>query len=82
LIREVRQYFFNGDQFFKTMRPGDLGTIQLGHAAHSDFLQQLIFTEFFRLEVFHFLVDISAIWVGYLRMDFRIMTRIWIVLAG
>jgi hypothetical protein len=45
-------------------------------------LQQLIFTEFFRLEVFHFLVDISAIWRGYLRMDFRTMTRIWISLAG
>jgi hypothetical protein len=45
-------------------------------------LQQLIFTKFFRREVFHGLIDISAIWEGYLRMDFQIMTRIWISLAG
>ncbi len=81
LIGEVRQYLFYGDQFFKAMSAGDLGTIQFGHTAHSNFLQQLIFTEFFLLEIFHLLVDISAIREGYLRMDFRIMTEIWIIPA-
>ena len=61
LIRQVRQYFLDGNQFFKPVLTGHLGTIQLCHTADGDFLQQLIFTEFFGFEVFHLLDAISAI---------------------
>ena len=52
-IGEMRQYFFNRHQFFETMITGNFGAIQFSHAAGSDFLQQLIFTELYGFEVFH-----------------------------
>ena len=38
LIRQVRQYFLDGNQFFKPVLTGNLGAIQLCHTADSNFL--------------------------------------------
>ena len=52
-IREVRQYLFDGNPFFKAVIPRHLCKIQFGHTARRNFLQQLVFPELLGFKILH-----------------------------